>query len=391
MQFFCKIYNFNDFGSLFFVPRISFSFFFTIYLLHFAYDFIPKFFFILSKKIFFVRDFFFYFSFLSEFFMKQFFKENLNYSLKNFYNIEKFFFDFLNDYGTQYYLMRMDHLFLAPILDGHNFFDKRLNLNITARESNFLSKWKFLNFFKLNFFFQSKNLSKQEFKISLIYDQLFSFKKVSNFSWQSNKLFNKILSIQHNLWLKNSLLDVNFKNFILNNVNCIVKNPFFPNFITFVFGDKSLKAQNIFDPAFFTFANKFQICEVFLSVFVDRFVNSFLLQNSKNLNNSYFLNYSLSYKAMEFFFFFVDNLSANLFFSKVSPLFKKILVKNFFGVSSFIDSPFGFELDNFFDLLEMSPNIALSKIFDEDFFSFLKQKRLGNKFFDLLFFYQKDP
>lgn len=189
--------------------------------------------------------------------------------------------------------MQMDHLFLLNnALDFESPLKKKFYDFFML-----LSPFKFLNFLKLNFFLSFKNKFLQQSKVMFFIDKFLFPQKMRGLFLHNNKFFYNILFFQSNFLLKNFFFSSEMKSFILQNVNYIFKNPFFPECITFVFGTLNLKAQNLFDSNNFYLVNKLQFFEFLLFIFVECYFN-YKIDRVSFFNLKSMVNY------MDFFFFF---------------------------------------------------------------------------------------
>lgn len=292
-----------------------FYFFFdTLYLFFFfRFDLIYDKFYSFFDSFFFFDKFFFFFNKLlinfSSFFSFKFFSISYFDLFVNFFNyffsipflftsfnFEPFFFNFFTDYGTKYFLMRMDHLFLLtdnvfPFKFQSNFFE------FSSLFSSLFSPFKFLNFLKLDYFLNFDKKLKQYSKIFFFVDYLLFPKKFRGLFLQNNKFFYNILFFQNNFFVNNSFFGLDFKNFLSTKVSYIFNNPFYNDCITFVFGNLNLRAQTLFDTNSIYLTNNMQFFYFLLSIFVERYING-------NLDSvGEFFDFKTVFYYIDFFFF----------------------------------------------------------------------------------------
>jgi hypothetical protein len=163
-------------------------------------------------------------------------------------------------------------------------------------------------------------------KIDSFYQEVFLFpKKIKGFFVKYNKLFNKVLSFQHQIAHKNNFfVSKELKEFIVNHVSFVYRNPFFPDIITFVFGNSLLGAQNVFDKKSFFLLHDSQFFDLLLSFFVNCF-----------LGNKKFACSSLVKSSMLEFILQAEKMPVDTFFKKTPIFLRSLLLKRFLGLNKF--------------------------------------------------------
>jgi hypothetical protein len=212
----------------------SWNFFFKPFVFNFDFKnsfnkFFIKFFSIFYDSLFSIlKKTSFCFSFFDFFFSSDFFID-----------LNLFFVEFSSIFLSKYFILKTDNIieepflykknfYLAPFLNNYKLFC--LNGNLNEFENNLGSLSLFLNYKNLNSKMDS-NFAKDRLN-SFFYETSLFPKNVKGFFIKYNKLFNKVLSFQHHISLKNNFfVSQDLKDFIIKHVSFIYRNPFFPDIV----------------------------------------------------------------------------------------------------------------------------------------------------------------